>query len=420
METIMIVYVIILLILLWGSAFFSSSETVLSSVNDLRMRQQALDGDKRSGRVVDLLNQSQRALSALLIGNNIANIGASALATVLFTYLLGHHGPLVATVVMTLVVLIFCEIIPKSMARAHPERLSLSIAGPVQFFMFIFYPFVVVLEWIADKFISLIFPETTQEPSITEDELKSLVDVGAQEGVFQKTETKYIHNVIDFGEATAMDIMKPRTSMVTLDVDISERELNLFLEENTYSRVPVYEDNIDNIIGMLYMKDIVYDMALNKKIDVRKYLRDPFFISESATAEKVFKDLKKRNLSLAIVVDEYAGTSGILTIEDILEELFGRIDDEYDLDENELLALDSRTFLLNPEIRIDKINELFRLHLVSKYSDSIGGLMMEWADRIPEIGDEESNDQIKLTLMEKSGQKLTQIKLEVLNRQSRV
>lgn len=419
MESTMTIYLITLLILLGGSAFFSSSETALSSVNDLRMRQHALDGDRRADRVVGLLDQSQRVLSTLLIGNNIVNIASSAVATVFFTYLMGRRGPLMATIVMTLLILIFAEIIPKSVARTHPERTSLNFAQPIKFFMLIFYPFVVILEWITLKFMNLLFPENKEEPSITEEELKSLVDVGAMEGVFEKTETRYIHNVIDFGEATAMDIMKPRTSMVTLDVDITERELNQFLEENTYSRVPVYEDNIDNIIGMLYMKDIVYDMALNKKIDVRKYLREPFFISESATAEKVFKDLKKRNLTLAIVVDEYAGTSGILTIEDILEELFGRIDDEYDLDENELLALDHHTFLMNPEIRIDKINELFRLNLISKYSDSIGGLMMEWIDRIPEEGEEVSNGHIKLTLMEKHGQKLTQIKFEILDRAGR-
>lgn len=400
------------------SGFFSASETALTSANVLRMKQQAKAGHSRAQTVVRLLDSSQEMISAILIGNNVVNIGSSAMATVLFSALFGGKGPLVATIIMTILVLIFGEVIPKSIAQEKSEAMSLSVAPIIEFVTQLFKPLVLLLSKFTNFIMNLFFPMENEEPTITGQELKTLVDMGTQEGVFDPSENMYIHNVIDFSSATAMDIMRPRTSLVAYDINSSPGEFYKFLKENRYSRIPVYEDNIDNIIGMLYMKDIVRAKVNKDGIDLSELLREPYFISESATADKIFHELKSRSLSIAVVVDEYAGTSGIVTIEDILEKLVGRIDDEYDLEESEIIALDKHIYLINPETKIDKFNELFKVHLESIRADSIGGLVIEVNDAIPEVGTTVDIDGMVFKITGREGQKITEMTLDMRSRRA--
>lgn len=407
------IYIPVLLFMIALSSFFSSSETALTSVNQIRLRQSASDGDKKSMTVLKLLENPQDLISSILIGNNIVNIGSSAVATVFFTQLLGASGPLVATIVMTVLVLIFGEVLPKTVAQEQPEMVSRAVGKHIARIAFVLKPIVFLLSALTSFLKNLLFPQGSQSPTITEEEFKTLVEVGEEEGVLQSEERTYIDNVLDFSSATASDMMKPRTSVVALDVESTDEEILDLLRENRYSRVPVYEDSIDNIIGILYMKDVVRLLAQGEKIHLKEILRDPYFIGESAVADRIFREMKSRNLSIAVVVDEYAGTSGIITMEDILEELVGNIDDEYDLDSRDVILLDKGVYLIDPELRIDEVNDHFHLNLTSERADSIGGFVIERLDRIPKQGDVVRYGDLVFTVNEMQGLKLTKLKIKI-------
>lgn len=406
-------YIPIVAILIALSGFFSSSETALTSVNQIRLRQRATEGDKKSMTVLKLLEKPQDVISSILIGNNIVNIASSAVATVFFTQLLGASGPVVATVVMTILVLIFGEVLPKTAAQQQPEMISLKVAKPISRLTTIFKPAVFLLSALTGLVTKWLFSHVDEAPTITEEEFKTLVEVGEEEGVLQREERAYIDNVLDFSSATASDMMKPRTSVVALDVEATEEEIFDLLKDNRYSRIPVYEDSIDHIIGILYMKDVVRLLAQGETIRLREILRDPYFIGESAVADRIFRELKARNLSIAVVVDEYAGTSGIITMEDILEELVGNIDDEYDLENSAVIFLESGVYLVDPELRIDEINDYFHMNLESEKSDSIGGFVIELLDRIPKQGDVVRYGDILFTVNEMQGLKMTKLKMDL-------
>lgn len=406
-------YIPIVVILIALSGFFSSSETALTSVNQIRLRQRATEGDKKSMTVLKLLEKPQDVISSILIGNNIVNIASSAVATVFFTQLFGASGPVVATVVMTILVLIFGEVLPKTAAQQQPEMISRKVSRPISRITTIFKPVVFLLTALSGLVTKWLFSHVDEAPTITEEEFKALVEVGEEEGVLQREERAYIDNVLDFSSATASDMMKPRTSVVALDVEATEEEIFELLKDNRYSRIPVYEDSIDHIIGILYMKDVVRLLAQGEAIHLREILRDPYFIGESAVADRIFRELKARNLSIAVVVDEYAGTSGIITMEDILEELVGNIDDEYDLENSAVIFLESGVYLVDPELRIDEINDYFHMSLESEKSDSIGGFVIELLDRIPKQGDVVRYGDILFTVNEMQGLKMTKLKMDL-------
>ena len=406
-------YLPIVAILIALSGFFSSSETALTSVNQIRLKRRATEGDKKSMTVLKLLEKPQDVISSILIGNNIVNIASSAVATVFFTQLFGASGPVVATVVMTVLVLIFGEVLPKTAAQQQPEMISRKVAKPISKIATIFKPAVFLLTALSGLVTKWLFSHVDDAPTITEEEFKALVEVGEEEGVLQREERAYIDNVLDFSSATASDMMKPRTSVVALDVEATEEEIFELLKDNRYSRIPVYEDSIDHIIGILYMKDVVRLLAQGETIRLREILRDPYFIGESAVADRIFRELKARNLSIAVVVDECAGTSGIITMEDILEELVGNIDDEYDLENTAVIFLERGVYLVDPELRIDEINDYFHMNLESEKSDSIGGFVIELLDRIPKQGDVVRYGDILFTVNEMQGLKMTKLKMDL-------
>ncbi len=406
-------YIPVVVILIALSSFFSSSETALTSVNQIRLRQRATDGDRKSLIVLKLLEKPQDLISSILIGNNIVNIASSAVATVFFTELFGASGPVVATVVMTILVLIFGEVLPKTVAQQQPEMISRKVAKPISKVAALFKPAVFLLSALTTLVTKLLFSHVDESPTITEEEFKTLVEVGEEEGVLQREERAYIDNVLDFSSATASDMMKPRTSVVALDVEATEEEIFDLLKENRYSRIPVYDGSIDHIIGILYMKDVVRALAQGEAIDLRHCLRDAYFIGESAVADRIFRELKARNLSIAVVVDEYAGTSGIITMEDILEELVGNIDDEYDLENTDVILLENGVYLVDPELRIDEINDYFHMNLESEKSDSIGGFVIELLDRIPKQGEVVRYGDILFTVNEMQGLKMTKLKMDL-------
>lgn len=391
-DVIQLLAIIILVIL---SAFFSSAETALVTVNRIRMRGLAEEGDKRAATVLRLVKDQGKLLSAILIGNNIVNLSASSLATILVTRVLGRMGlesigPGVATGVLTLIILLFGEVSPKTMATVHSEKMSLIYAKPMYYYMQLMTPLIFIINTLSSGFIRLLGTDPNQRNnSITEEELKVMVDVSEEEGIIENDERKMIRNVVDFGDAQAKDIMIPRIDTTFINADSSYQEVIHIFRQDRYTRMPVYEDNTDNIIGHINMKDLLlYDPA--KPFHVKDFLRDAYFTYEFKKVSELFHDMKGSAVNMAIVLDEYGSTSGIITLEDLLEEIVGEIQDEYDEEEKDSVQKISETeYLVEGSMKLNDLNDLLELtpELSSEDYDSIGGYVIGLLDRLPKVGE---------------------------------
>lgn len=391
-DVIQLLAIIILVIL---SAFFSSAETALVTVNRIRMRGLAEEGDKRAATVLRLVKDQGKLLSAILIGNNIVNLSASSLATILVTRVLGRMGlesigPGVATGVLTLIILLFGEVSPKTMATVHSEKMSLIYAKPMYYYMQLMTPLIFIINTLSSGFIRLLGTDPNQRNnSITEEELKVMVDVSEEEGIIENDERKMIRNVVDFGDAQAKDIMIPRIDTTFINADSSYQEVIHIFRQDRYTRMPVYEDNTDNIIGHINMKDLLlYDPA--KPFHVKDFLRDAYFTYEYKKVSELFHDMKGSAVNMAIVLDEYGSTSGIITLEDLLEEIVGEIQDEYDEEEKDSVQKISETeYLVEGSMKLNDLNDLLELtpELSSEDYDSIGGYVIGLLDRLPKVGE---------------------------------
>lgn len=391
-DVIQLLAIIILVIL---SAFFSSAETALVTVNRIRMRGLAEEGDKRAAAVLRLVKDQGKLLSAILIGNNIVNLSASSLATILVTRVLGRMGlesigPGVATGVLTLIILLFGEVSPKTMATVHSEKMSLIYAKPMYYYMQLMTPLIFIINTLSSGFIRLLGTDPNQRNnSITEEELKVMVDVSEEEGIIENDERKMIRNVVDFGDAQAKDIMIPRIDTTFINADSSYQEVIHIFRQDRYTRMPVYEDNTDNIIGHINMKDLLlYDPA--KPFHVKDFLRDAYFTYEFKKVSELFHDMKGSAVNMAIVLDEYGSTSGIITLEDLLEEIVGEIQDEYDEEEKDSVQKISETeYLVEGSMKLNDLNDLLELtpELSSEDYDSIGGYVIGLLDRLPKVGE---------------------------------
>jgi CBS domain containing-hemolysin-like protein len=383
-----IIQLLSLFLLLGLSAFFSSAETALTTCNQIRIRTLADEGDKRARKVLAVTAKQGKMLSAILIGNNIVNISASSIATILAVKLFGGAGAGIATGTLTLLVLIFGEISPKTMATLKAEELSLAVAPIISWLMVILTPVIFAINALAGGFLRLLGVDPNKkEALITEDELRTLVEVSHEEGVIEQDERTMINNVVDFGDARARDIMIPRADMSMVEVNTSYQELlNLFRRER-FTRFPVYEDDRDNIIGILNMKDVllVTDPEL---FHIQDYMRKASYTYESKPLSELLSTMRESFVNIVIVLNEYGGAEGLVTMEDLLEEIVGEIRDEYDEDEKTLIKpLENGVYLVPGSMKLDDLNDALELSLTSKDYDSLGGLVMEQLDRLPRTGD---------------------------------
>lgn len=377
-----------LVVLLALSAFFSSSETALTTCNKIRIRALADDGNKRAAQVLAITERQGKMLSAILIGNNIVNISASSIATVLATKLLGNAGAGIATGVLTILVLIFGEISPKTLATLKAESIALFVAPIISVLMTVLTPIIIAINFLANGFLRLIGINPNQkEAAITEEELRTLVDVSHEEGVIEKDEKKMINNVVDFGDAKAKDIMIPRADMSMVDVDASYDELiNIFRAER-FTRFPVYEDNRDNVIGIINMKDVLL-VSEPEHFHIRDYMRKASYTYEGKPLSELLSEMRETFINIIIVLNEYGGAEGLVTMEDLLEEIVGEIHDEYDEDEKALIKqISDHEYLVPGSMKLDDLNDALELTLVSNDYDSVGGLIIEHLDRLPKAGD---------------------------------
>lgn len=381
------IQLIILVILLILSAFFSSAETALTTVNKHKIRSLAESGNKRARRVLSLIENPSKLLSTILIGNNIVNLTSSSLATILATKFLGSMGAGIATGVLTLLILIFGEITPKTLATMYNEQISIFYSSIIYFLTVIMTPLVFIVNAFS-RFIMVILridPKKATQ-AMTESELRTIVNVSHEDGVIETEEKQMITNVVDFGDSLAKDVMIPRINMVFAPVDSTFEELlNIYLEEK-YTRLPVYEDNKDNVIGILNIKDLFFYVETKKDdiFDIRSILRNTYFTHEFQKTSALLTEMRKQSQSIAIVLDEYGATAGLITLEDLIEEIVGDIRDEYDEGEKETIKkIKDNVYEIDGSIKLDDLNDKIHISLSSEDYDSIGGYMIEILDHIP-------------------------------------
>jgi CBS domain containing-hemolysin-like protein len=376
---------IVLIILIFLSAFFSSAETALTTVNRVRMRSLAEEGNKRAVTVNKILDQYSKMLSAILIGNNIVNLSASALATTIAMKINLAVG--IATGILTIIVLLCGEIVPKTFAMLSSEKLSLRYSGIVYGLMQLLTPVIFVVDTLAKLILKLMHIDPGQKVNtMTENELKTYVDVSHEDGVIESEEREMIYNVFDFSDA--VDIMIPRINMVTVSVDDSYEKVMEVFRESMYTRLPVYQDDKDNIIGLINIKDFILTED-TQNFQVRNILRDAHYTYEFKKVADLLLEIREKTTYMTFVLNEYGATVGMLTLEDLLEEIVGEIRDEYDADEEQLIqAVDSRTYLVEASMKLDDINDALDISLESEDYDSIGGILIEYLDRLPEDNEE--------------------------------
>ena len=388
MDSGIVFQAVAIIILIALSSFFSSAETAMTTVNKIRIQSLSEQGDKRAIILEKVISDSPKMLSAVLIGNNIVNMSDSSLMTTLTIKVLGNAYVGIATGILTLLILIFGEITPKNMATIHAEKLALAYARIIYGFMFILTPVVFIVTKITSGVLLLFHIDPNAKANaMTEHELRTLVNVGQEEGVIENEEKQMIYNVFDFGDSTARDVMIPRIDMTFVNVDSTYDELMEIFSEDMHTRFPVYEDNTDNVIGIINMKDLLI-YPKDKPFSIRNILREPYFTYEYKATADLMIEMRKASVNLAIVLDEYGATAGLVTLEDLLEEIVGEIRDEYDEDEVEDIKeiQPDREYIVQGSAKLDDINETLHINLESEDYDSIGGYIIEQLDCLPKEG----------------------------------
>lgn len=406
-SSLQIVAIVVLVLL---SAFFSSAETALTTVNKHRLRSLAEDGNRNAQNVLKLIENPAKMLSAILIGNNIVNISASALMTTFTTSVFGSKFVGVSTGILTLIILLFGEITPKSLATLYNEKIALM-------YIHVIAPLVVLLTpliWFVDKLSGVIFwvlrvDRDAANNQMTEGELRTIVDVSVEDGVLEKEEKSMINNVVDFGDSKAKDVMVPRADMALVSVDATFDEVFEIFNEEHYSRLPVYDENKDTVIGIVYLKDLFFFQnqvdKKNNAFSIRNIMREPFFVYEYQKTSSIMAEMRNRFVSLAIVLDEYATAVGLITIEDLIEEIVGEIRDEFDMDELKMITkLSDNHYEIDAAMKLSDLEDSIGISLESEDYDSLGGYVIELLDHLPNVGETVKKDGItfQVVSMEKN------------------
>lgn len=415
------VNIITLLILLFLSAFFSSAETALTTVNKIRMRSLAEEKNRSAKRVIKLIEHPTKMLSAILICNNIVNLYASSLTTT-YAFSICQRMELeestsiaagIATGIITILILIFGEITPKNLATRNAEKLALIYSGIILFITKLFTPIIFIVNQISNFFLFVLRVDTSKKAnSITEDELRTFVDVSHEEGVIESEERQMITNIVDFGDSLAKDVMVPRMDIAMVRSDISYNELLTEFTENKYARMPVYEDTIDNIIGIINLKDFVFYTGDKNTLDIRSLIREAHVTYEYKNVSELFMEMRKDSIPMTIVLDEYGALAGLITMEDLIEEIVGDLRDEYDTDEEDEIQMISDTeYIILGSTPLDDIDEALSLSLESDDYDSIAGHIINILQHFPEVNERAEDEYAFYTILEVDGNRIDKIRM---------
>lgn len=387
-PSIIILKLLIIIVLLILSAFFSSSETALTTVSRMRILSLAEEGNSSAVTLLKVIDNKEKMLSAILIGNNIVNISVSSVTTILVTDLFGNYAVSIATAILTVLVLIFGEITPKTLATINNEKLALRFASVVYWLMYILTPVIFLINKLSSLVMKLFRIDKSEKKSTyTENELKTIVNVSHAEGVIEADEREMLQNIFEFGDRQAKDIMIPRLDVCMIDVDSTYEEIMEIFQANRYTRIPVYENTTDNVIGIINIKDLLL-YRHGESFNIRNYLRQPYFTYEYKGLSDLLLEMKKASVNITIVLDEYGAASGLLTLEDLIEEIVGDIRDEYDYDEeDELRPINENEYIAEAHMKLDDLNDMLKINLSSPEYDSVGGFIIEKLDRIAKSGD---------------------------------
>lgn len=401
MDTAGVIQICILVVLIILSAFFSSAETALTTLSSVKVRTMVEETPtKHILTLQKVLNKKSKLISAILIGNNIVNISASSLTTSMVIRVFGNAAVGIATGVLTLLILLFGEIVPKTWAMYNNEKLAPIYAPIVYFLMQLLTPVIFVVDLISGALLRLLHIDPNKRSIMTESELKTYVDVSHEDGVIEQEEKKWIYNVFDFSDSVAKDIMIPRIDMTTIDVDASYTELLNLFQESMYTRIPVYEGESDNIIGIINVKDFL--LVPNKeRFKIRDIMREAHYTYEFKKTADLLLEMRNIPANVALVLNEYGVTVGMITLEDLLEELVGEIRDEYDEDEENLIQkISDYEYLVDASMKLDDINDALNTNFISEDFDSIGGIIIELLDRFPTDGEQVTTED-SITLIAK-------------------
>lgn len=386
MDTDGVIQLFALLILVGLSSFFSSAETALTTVNRVRLKSMADEGNKRAQITLNVLDKYSKMLSAILIGNNIVNLSASALATTLALKI--HLAVGIATGALTVIILIFGEIVPKNLAMIYSEKIALFYASIIAALMKVMTPLIFVVDKLSGGLMVLLHIDTNKKTAMTETELRTYVEVSHEDGVIESEEREMIYNVFDFSDAVAKDIMIPRIDMTAVDEEATYEEVLALFKQYMYTRIPVYREDKDNIIGLINIKDFIL-VDNREQFKIRDIMREAYYTYEFKKTADLMMEMREKRINISFVLNEYGAAVGMITLEDLLEEIVGEIRDEYDEDEEELIRkTDERTYLVAGGMKLSDINDELGTLLSSEDYDSIGGLIIENLDRLPE--DEET------------------------------
>ena len=399
------------------SAFFSGSETALTSVNKIRLKNMAENGNQKAAKTLRIAENYESMISTVLIGNNIVNIASASLATVIFTVLLGaEKGAAVSTVVMTVVVLICGEVLPKNYAKSNADSLAMAVSGPISVLMVIFKPLVAILNALARFMAKFTGSEDSEKPSVTEEELKYIVESIEDEGVLEERESDLVQSALELDEIEVQEILTPRVDMIALDVEDSWEEIFELAKNSKVSRIPVYENTVDNIIGLVHVRDILEDEISNTEHDIRSLLTRCLFVHKTMNISRLLEKLRKEKMPLAIVTDDYGGTMGLITIEDIVEELVGEIWDEYDEFEEELVKKSDSVYEVSGDYNVYDLMEELDEENRSFESDynTVSGWTLEQLEHIPQVEESFVYRNLRVTVTAMDEQRITKLKIEIL------
>ncbi len=404
----------LLAFLILCGAFFGAAETALFAASRLTLRRMRDSGDRRARLAHQLLEDPGHLLTTLLAGNTIANVGSSVIATSIALSLLGRRaGEIVAFIGATVLVLILAEIAPMTLAVRYADRFALNVAGTVRAVSVVLTPLVRLLSLagtaVVRPFGGAITPHA---PLVTEDQLRFLVQVGEEEGVIEEEEREMIHSIFEFGDTVVREVMRPRVDIIAVQAKATINEALGLMMESGHSRLPVYEGSVDHIVGVVYVRDLLPALRQGRLDQpVGEVQRPPFFVPDAKKVDELFREMQGRKISMAIVVDEYGGTAGVVTMEDLLEEIVGEIQDEYDLEEKPSQLIDDRTAVVNGRTHIDEVNEILGLELPTEDVDTIGGLVYALAGHVPVQGETVSVAGAELRVERALGQRITKVRI---------
>ncbi len=410
------VLLVVLFVCIVGSAFFSSSETAFSCANRMRLKSMEQEGDKKAGKVLKIIDDYDSMLSAILIGNNIVNIAASSICTVLFVRAMGDIGATWSTLVLTIVILIFGEVTPKSIAKEIPEKLAKVFCGPIDVLMKIFLPLTKLFAW-WKKAIKKIF-NLNAEDKITEEEFMTMVDEAESDGGISEDDSELIKNVMDFNDAEVGEIITPRVDIIAVPLDATEEEVADAFRESDFTRIPVYDEDLDDIVGFIHAKDFADDVLSGdtKWPDIVQKIQ---YFPPTMKISKALDILKESHIHMAVVSDEFGGTEGLITMEDILEELVGEIYDEHDEVESNFVEIAPNEYAVDCGMDVEDFFEFFQMEEPDSDSNTVAGWALEQFEEIPEPGQKFTYENLEVTAMMVNSKKLEEIAVKVLEHEER-